>query len=493
MKKNNLKINICALLIISVYISIYRFQYSQNEDMGIFLSIAGFVSKGMKLYVDIFEFKDPLFIFSSAILIKYFGPKAPFILDLILIPAGVILSYLVAIKMEFSRVAAFFASIIFLMALTGDFYQTFRSTLFAIDLILFALYLCLSHKFFYCGIVCALVGGFKLPYLLLLGSLLPLIWNGFRGNIIRVMFGFFACYGLIFIFLAIRGELIAYFYSVVDNILYANNYLALIGSKPGIAGHLDAFKNHGINISYLLAGFIGALIFGLQNIQKISFRAISQLLILQLLCLCFLVLTAMWMHHFHILSLYVWSASLLILGGLVGSLSYQKYSKSILVIFVSILIATTSAYFLAINTGLLGSLYERGSIQKILHHKWIVPNEVTHLEEAYRQFGKHKTFARIGVNNDNGFGAFISPDWLLSCARIQQGGSESNVVLQEFVDCVERKPNYVIISPDFYRIMLNDKNFNQFRALLIATLQSRYQCRLPLDGKINDWNVCVRK
>jgi hypothetical protein len=254
-KKSNHFLIYLSIILITTYVGFSRLEYSQAEDMGLFLSVFGFISKGSTLYSDIFEIKDPLFLLSGGYLLKLFGPEAPFLFDIILFIFCGIFSYKLGQRLNFSKLNSYLASTVLTLTLSGQFYQSMRSTLFAITLILLALLFATERKVILSGIVIALVGGFKMPYLLVCCTVLPIIYEEKNRNklLAGLIFGFLI--GCLFIvgILIYRNELLPYLSMVEENFRYASIYQKVIGFETGIPGHAATIKNvTGLNVWILI-------------------------------------------------------------------------------------------------------------------------------------------------------------------------------------------------------------------------------------------------
>jgi hypothetical protein len=216
---------------------------------------------------------------------------------------------------------------------------------------------------------------------------------------------------------------------------------------------------------------------------------------LSVLVLLYLTLTAMWSHHFQVLALYIWPISLILIDFMQKQVfSEQEFEAGKL--FNNQIVLALSFLFalIALLTALTGSrtyftTVSKVPLNEIFHHHWYVAPEITALEAAFH--GGAKTFARLGANEDSGFGAFIGKEWHLSCARTALYGFESEQIIQETLNCMDTKPNYVIASPVFFSLKRDAGTFNNFRAKSIEILNSKFVCT-PVIGWDNA-KICVRK
>lgn len=491
----------------SLVVGFTRISYSQAEDIGIFLSIFGFVANGEHLYSGIFDIKDPLFLLSGAALVKIFGPQSPFFLDVFLISIAGPAAFHAARSMKFNLLPSLIASLIFVLTLTGGFYGSIRSTLFASVLIILALDLSVKQRYFWSGLMVSFVGGFKMPYLLVC---IPVVLFIFTGKSIsrafkRMTLGFLMGCVTIGALLLIRGEFFGYMRMVAENFSYRDSYMEIIGRTPGIRGHLETMYAVGAYPQILILLALIVCILAFKELKLNSKTYILAMMLLALLTLVYLLLTAMWGHHFQILSLYAWSITLLIfellrqpmkpsieMGGFLHSKVYKPTTlKNIFcgALRVATLVIGTLLIFGASKT--VFDIKPKMSIDQILNHQWVEAPEIRALNEAYEEFGGQKSFSRLGANEDSGFGLFINKDWKLACPRTAQYGQESLRTVESILECIKLEPNYVVASPVFYSLNRFSGTYNSFRKRMIGILDDEYSCQ-----PVKDWTgskICIRK
>ena len=134
---------------LSVYLRIF---FTQDADIGIFISISSLVARGYTLYSEAFEIKDPYFFYSNGLFLKMFGLRGPFFLDslyLLLVP---FFTYFISFKFRLSNLQSYMVTLLFIFTLTGIYYQPLRTQTPAIIAFLAALLSLQYHKYFLCGI-----------------------------------------------------------------------------------------------------------------------------------------------------------------------------------------------------------------------------------------------------------------------------------------------------------------------------------------------------
>jgi len=477
-----------SIILIASYVGLSRLEYSQSEDMGIFLSIFGFLSKGSSLYSGIFDIKDPLFLLSGGYLFKLFGPEAPYLLDIILFIFCGIISYKLAQRLSFSNLNSYVASIVLILTLSGQFYNSMRSTLFAITLILLAILFSAERKLIFSGITIAIVGGFKMPYLLVCCTVLPIIYAEKNKTqiLLRLILGFLIGCSFIIGILIYRNELVPYLSMAQENFRYAAIYQKVVGFQTGIPGHIETIKgNTGIKVWIL---FFISYFFVLLNFKKLL-KTSKELILLPSLVIIFLLLSALWPHHFQIMGLFAWAIFLL------GFNTFERHFNKNQPLNIKNQISLFPILFfmiLAISaSGLSFKLKPKMAFENIINNNWSMAPEIYALDSAYIKHARAQTFARLGANEDMGFGAFISDKWTLSCPRIGQYGHESNEVVNEMIECIKNKPNYVVISSVFFDLNRNFGTYNYFRDETKKILHANFTCQnIPNWGK---GQICIRK
>jgi hypothetical protein len=443
------------LALAGVVIAAKRVTLTQAEDQGIFMSIAGFVAHGDRLYTDIFEIKDPLFLWPASIAVHLFGPAGPFLVDAAAVIIAPVLAYSSARAARFPRIVALISAAVFSLTLTGTYYQSFRSGIIAIDLLILAFGLFAAQRFSLAGAVAAGVMWSKLPYVVMLPMALPSLVTVPRNLRIRTWIstvrGFMIMTVAVCSALALRGELHGYMLAVKENFAYRSDYLSIVGRSPGIRGHIETFALSGTSF-WMVCGLLGLASFvGLMSNTGGSKRIRLGLIILMATTVIFLVLTAMWPHHLQVLSLAAWASTLLVCS-VPAQLFYRRTTRR----WFTTLCAIAAIVFtglVAMTCGADWSMAPRTPLTTLLHPNdaFVVPPEVSALETAATEHpNRHRTLARLGMNDDLGFGAFLRPEWHMACPRFWQAGQESNHTNQETLDCLARQPDFVLVNPSFW-------------------------------------------
>ena len=458
-EKKDFKIVILA----GVIVSFFTTTFSQAEDMGFFLSVSGFVSQGYKLYVENFEIKDPLFLYSNAIAIKSLGIVGPFYLDFLISAAILPIAYLLAMELTKSTTSSFLAALMFQLTATGEFGQTLRSQIMAILFILLSSYFGLRQKWVYAGIFASAVLFSKMPLLSVIAFILgPLLILDRRvKSALQVTLGFSGFSGFILLVLALRGELGAYFDMVKENFFYASSYQTIVGQSEGFIGHFQVWNGSELRVASFVISIL--LVFHLAFKKRMMTSRFFILVISTNFGVgFFLINTAMWSHHLQIISLYVFTNSLFILYNVQsnspGARLIRQTSR------IAKLTPSVSVSSLAVSTIVLSLLISNSgaslkskpemSLKNWVQPTWTTPEEINMLSRASQIFPRGGRFARLGMNDDMGFGAFLPPEWRFVCKRHAIIGSEPLDEIDIYLNCLRKVPDLILIAP-FYENQSN--------------------------------------
>lgn len=496
-KKNQDTLFIALLAIFSFFICLMRLDYSQHEDMGIFLSEFALIANGNPPYTGIFEIKDPLFLLAGGFVYKVFGLQGVYLQDLILVATSGAVSYIISRRLGLNQLLSSVASIIFVLTLCGTYYQALRSTLFALTLILLSFNAVLANRYLIAGFIYALIGGFKMPLLFILPSMLPLIvWSkkeaGLRlDNLEQVVKGFFFGLLIILLIMLVWSDVPAYFSMVQENFSYAKNYPEIVGLKPGFSGHLKNIKSYGSNFYLSLLCFLVLLIFARYKTRE-NLASFTSLAFMSLMTLILAGLMVMWPHHLHVMVFYIWPLVLISFIFYQNIFIGEMSSNNNPIANPFAIVVSVIAISYAIHTsGTSLPVKSLRTFENIIKPNWYIPPESKILEHFYSNTKMEKTFARLGPNDDMGLAAFLGKDWKLSCNRYCQAGFESEDVVKETLDCIKQKPNYLVVSQGFYDLNRSIGTFNEFRSSALSVIHEKFTCQRISSDSLNQ--VCFRK
>lgn len=223
---------------------------TREADAGIFLSVAGRLLHGDRLYVDVVDNKDPLFFYSYAAALAVGDWRTPFLLDLLWLAVAATSTVLLLRAIGASRLAAAVGFIAYPLLLTfGTWYYPGYSMLAALAFAPLTGWLWVRGGFAAAGALLGVGLLFKLNLALLLVSaplaflLLRIPAGPARSQVARAAAGFGAVFAAGAAILALRGELGGYIGAVHENIVYSGDVLHVLGGRTGILGHIEVVKD----------------------------------------------------------------------------------------------------------------------------------------------------------------------------------------------------------------------------------------------------------
>jgi hypothetical protein len=499
------RVYLSYLILYGFVISMIRVQVSQDEDMGYLLSISSFVANGYRLYSEIFEIKDPLFFYSSALSIKAFGLIGPFILEVILITISSALAFLVGMQLQFGRTAAITSSAIFTMVLTGGFYQSFRTQILGIILFFLLTLLLLKRVWIAAGLVAVTVIATKMPIGAFILGLFPLVYflHPKAREIFRLLAGTLLGICLFLCTLFFRGELDGYFAMIRENITYSQGYQQIVGLPSGFFGHLRIWDGDigRAKILFLTCLFV-QLFFWKNKESRKHLLGLSFLWGVFTGTFLFLGFTALWPHHLQILSIAAF-ASTLALSGIIfadekveGNEKKPKQSSRPSTHLTNVSstkhksLAGVLIAVIAVSSGALFSLNPRMPNGQVLSYEWRTPPEIELLNSIKRVSNKRIPIARLGMVDDAGFGGFLDHSrWEYVCKRLGIGGVESKKAVDAFLNCLDQQVQVVTLSP-MYLNQARPGIFVYYKEEANRILMSKFTCSEIQPG---GYQLCIKK
>lgn len=490
--------NLRIVILVGLIVSFFTTTFSQAEDMGFFLSVSGFVSQGYKLYAETFEIKDPLFLYSNAIAIKTLGIVGPFYLDFFITAAILPIAYLLAMELTKSNTASFLAAFLFQLTATGEFGQSLRSQIMAIFFILLSTYFGLKQRWLLAGIVASLVLFSKMPLLSVIGIILLTlhIFDRKLRSLLLTTLGFSISSSLILLTLAMRGELVAYVDMVKENFSYASTYQMTVGQTQGIMGHFLVWNGNEQRFTTFIISIIWITYIAVKN-RVASKRFFLFVISTNIGVGFFLLNTAMWAHHLQIISLYIFANSLFILSFFnLTSLGSESNSKESSVArrtqsdsISKLAVSTIVLCLLISNSGATLKSKPEMSLKNWTNPVWSTPLEIEMLSQVRNLLPEGGSFARLGMNDDLGFGTFLTPEWTFVCKRHGIFGYEPIPEMVTFLNCLKKVPDLILIAPFYQNQSNRTGNYQYFYPESQRILREEFAC---VDYKL-DYRFCLRK
>ena len=426
-------------------------------DRGVYVSSAERLLAGDKLYAEIFEAKDPIFIWQIAL-----GRALSPLMDVVLENLWVFLaSYSIYWLSKFhnfpTHVAIFIGFILSPIIITGVNYRPGYSHLPGIAVVFLIVVFLMNKSHFWAAFFAGLLLFLKIM-LFPIAFLLIMYVQVFRGTK-RTFYQFAigATVGLILpvLILLIRGEFLSYLEILKFNQTYVDE--ALYTSWPKPIAHFLMTKTP--NSLFLIFMVFMILVYALLNKRSklnialsknkwkqfhsiIRFNDPKQLDILvytfiSLISSLFIImLTGLWWHHNQIFAIPVICSFILL------TQIFRKLENiNLLFIFTVLAVLTIGVTGINLERVLPSPTSAKSSL-----------NELTSLSAesmALLQLGKPIGYARIGTNDDNGH-AYGLRNWRLTCRVFQIYPIYPRAMeqfLEETLSCLPNA-NVIIVSPE---------------------------------------------
>jgi len=488
-----------TLIAAGLFVSIFSVYFTQAEDMGIFLSVSSLLTKGYKLYKDVFEIKDPIFFYSAAGMIKIFGLRGAFLIDFILITMSPICSYAAMKNLEFRKLTCFISSILFTLTLTGVFYQPFRTQIFGILLLIISISM-IGKNNFLVGVLLSIIFFTKMNLIVFYPVIVLLILQrkqNYLKNFRNIALGYAASSSLIVIFMVARGEFKPYIDMIRVNFRYADSYQKIVGLPEGIFGHFKLWNSNLQSFSYYLVALILIAIFIRSNgPQSLSRIQIGALISINISTFFFLGLTNLWVHHLQILSLsllinFACAFEVLLKSDLFqyenSKLTQKNHDKT----FLRVLTWILAALCLVQYSGLVLPIKPKMNLEKWVDPNWILPPEIIALNSKIALENTPINVARIGMNDDLAYGAFLdTKKFNYKCRRLYIVGFETKAEINSFLSCVSKNVDLLTVGPMFEGIDRPYGNYSWYKIEANRMLNENFKC-YPDDSRT--YRICRKK
>jgi hypothetical protein len=512
---SSVRMRLCLLLSGSVayaaLLVLLRGRPSLKADAGVFLSVAGSVLRGDRLYVGVVDNKDPLFFYAHAAALDVFGWTGPFLLDVLWIAIAAASTLLLMRAIGASWLTAAIGFVTYPLLLTGAWYVSGYSLLAALSFAPLIGWLWIRDRFVLAGALLGVGILFKVNLALVLASVpvavLVLYPRGARVQVAKAAGGFGVVAAVAALILALRGELDGYLKNLKDNISYSHEVLRATGNTTGIPGHIKvaagAASKPGhfaglpvgkpLHLAVLAAAFLVAGFFAIRTLREgpaISEPASrsSAARVLAALFVCStvttaitLALTAAWAPHDQMLAL----PGLMLIVFLAA-----KATPAVADLRRTVAVCAAGALGIVVLGGTATSPAREGGIG---HWFDTGRSETANLLEraAGSRFpGTHRiTFAHLGQNDEEGAAAFLNGRFSLACPAIAQYVFTPH--LESVLRCVRgERPELILVTQRFEFIAGAPPEWNQFVARgsrLLAQSYQRISTRQTANGLASVW------
>jgi hypothetical protein len=490
---------------------------SVESDAGVFLSVAGRLLRGDRLYVNVIDNKDPLFFYAHAIALDVFGWSGPFLLDVIWVAIAAAGTLLLLRAVGASWLVSAISFLVYPVLLTGAWYNAGYSLLAALSFAPMIGYLWMRGDLVLAGALFALGFLFKVNLALILASV-PLAILVFRltprpvvNQLVKAAIGFAGVLAAAVIVLAVRGELHGYLNNLVENVSYSHAVLAATGHTSSVIGHVEIAAwaasqpvhfagvpvNKALHLGVFTLVFVLVVLLAIRTLwpgkgaseqlpardrEDRAPRALAAIFLSATVTTAVtLALTAAWFVHDETLA----------------------FPASMLIAFVAVRVPprlgnlpravpaiAVACVGLVLLGGTAGAGRAKGSISAWFHEGHSETAQL--LERAASTLfpgAREVTFAHLGQNDEDAVGAFLASRFSLSCPRIAQYVFTPH--LDDTLRCVrEKQPKLVLVTAKFKPIPGAPASWNQFVAdgsNLLRNSYERVSTTRTINGSASVW------
>jgi len=448
-------------------------------DYGMFVTVAERLKAGDRLYVDVYENKDPFFHYALA-LGRSVTPYAGWILEVLwlLVASFSALSIARAAGIAF-RTSVILGFISVPAIMTGFTYFAGVSHLPGVALAILSLALALRMRAVLAGLA---VGSLLFVKLVMfpIGVLFVLMAFLMQSRLRLVAVAAISALGAIavaVVLMVVRGEFLPYLAALQDNAVYAGTQ----ETSTGLSAALEHLRkvlvpNNALLLVTTVALVVAAAVMS-RRVLKRSEDPIGAALAWSSLGATALALgvlsqTGLWVHHAQIL---VPGAALALILFMARGPAFARGSSAI---------AIWTAIALAVP--LTGLPSPRAYVTPVEYARAIIweQSRLAPSTELILSTGSPTTFARVGGGNDGGFGRGLV-EWTMVCPLFGQSTLTTPAKLADMRDCLPRA-NVIFVDTDAVGGD-TDSPWDEFIRGVEGLLASSYSCRVEPVGRI-----CVR-
>ena len=465
-------------------------------DRAIFVSVAEYLLSGSKLYIDIYDNKDPLFFYAVSMQ-RLLGPIGEYLFELLMVTISAVSAYDISRIVEHTgAMRKRFLLIAVPLIVTGAFWSPGLTHLPAIALSLLACALFLRKKMLFAGGCMGLLAFMKLimlplPAVFCLTYELVL-WDKRLSHKLfnRIVIGFTSVSAITLVILLTRHELLGYLQAQQNNFIYSNNVLVDNSSiVNSFVSHLRTMFLGSESKLRLLFSVIASMGFcGYMSTQARVEKKIKAFLIgtlaTYIISIMVLGLTGIWDHHMQL----IYFSQTLMLIYIAISLNLKKafanLSFGIAIVVLAILLSGTIklGYYVATPGAIMTKIsYLTQESPETTAFRAIYPNGT-----GFVRLGQNSTVMPHGAANDK-----------LLCPDFQQYYFYSPERLKHVLDCSKTAPTLIVDdsfslydkAPDWWprdaqrQIMI--KNWNDFVTVGESMIKTKYSCR-----KLGKTRIC---
>jgi hypothetical protein len=483
-----------ALLLVAL-----RGRPSLKSDSGVFLSVAGRLLHGDRLYVNVFDNKDPLFFYSHAAALGIFGWAGPFLLDVIWVAIAAGSTLLLLRALGASWLTAGVGFVAYPLLLTGEWYYAGYSLLAALSFAPLIGWLWLRQRFALAGALFAVGLLYKVNLALVIASvplaivLLRPPARPLKLQVARAAIGAGAVLAATAIALALAGELHGYLETLVNNVSYSREVLRTTGNPPGVPGHIKvaawAASQPGhlagvavgkpLHLAVVVALFLAAGLLAIGSLWRVAgrwgkpspdpvVRALAALYLCSVATTAVtLALTAAWFPHGQMLAFPSFALIVFLVARIKPEMvRMPRPAIAVAIAVVGLVALGGTAAARHARDGGIGSWFQAG-------HSRTANLLMRTADVRFPQLHTI-TFAHLGQNDEEGAAAFLDDRFVLACPAIAQYLFTPD--LGSVLHCIRsKKPQLILVTAEFRAISGAQPAWNKFVADGSSLLARSYQ------------------
>lgn len=445
-------------------------------DNNAFATVAERLLRGDRLYVDVWDNKDPLFYYAVAAA-RAVSPLAQILLEVVWVIVCCAAAFSIATWSGCSRVTSWaVAAVAVPLVVTGFHYEAGLSEVPAVAVALVCVALIARDRWLGAGSAVAVIFFIKVIMLppVALGAVLILVLRRSRRGLVRGLIGLVVGLALILGILLARGELGGYAQMLLANVAYAEG-----DARGGVGSNtLATFWGRGLGWRVWVAmGAAVALIIVRPKAGRLGSPRVAELRALVgatlVGTLLVLLVTGKWPHHASYLALPIVLATVLAAHSLTGALGRRPVWLRLIAAGVAIVVLS----------GFMPQSYRAG--MREAGKKVANLTAVSPMTETLIAVGRGTTLARVGTADELDPHAFALHQWSLVCPSFAQYPFQSYSLLRQTTDCLPRADTILVSST---AVPTEWPDWNRYLADTEKLLTDRYTCT-----SVGGDRVCVRR
>jgi hypothetical protein len=407
-----------AFVVFAVWLYVIVRTYpSTTSDRGIFVSVAERILAGDRLYVDVYDNKEPLFYYMVA-LQRAVGFHAEWLFELALVVSCSLLCHRIFSALRL-HTAGPVAAIAVPMVLVGAYYVPGYTHLPGILLSLAAILLAVQGRAAAAGFVVAMTFMTKIvlgPVAAVACFVIVMMSRSRAALVGRAIIGGLAGLSAVGLLLLMRGEFHGFIDVLMENIVYSQS----VATADGVLSRLRSAEFGQLTTIAMISMFVAFA--ASRKLRGGDGRYVGALCATGLVAGAVLLATAIWPHHWQALYL-----PLVLLCGCLGVVlrGTVGYRRSVCLAAVGVLIGGGfPLYRLGVDPGLRAPMSAETLL--LLEHQDSV-----------------RTYARLGQNDERGHARGLR-SWSLACPRFHVYSFQSAEVWEETARCALDAPVLIL-------------------------------------------------